>query len=117
LVCAFQVLEHLPYELALQAFAEMVRVSRRYVVISLPDAKPLWRYLAHIPLFGPVEFVVPRPFFGKPVNVFNGGHHWEINKREYPLVRVQADLSKIGRLLKTYRVPENPYHRFFVFER
>lgn len=30
-VCAFQMLEHLPYEAALQAFGEMARVSRRHM--------------------------------------------------------------------------------------
>lgn len=38
-VCAFQMLEHLPYNVSLKAFREMVRVSKHYVVISLPDAK------------------------------------------------------------------------------
>ncbi|HFE37487.1 MAG TPA: class I SAM-dependent methyltransferase, partial [Gammaproteobacteria bacterium] len=42
-VCAFQILEHLPYDVALRAFNEIVRVSRSHVVISLPDAKPVWR--------------------------------------------------------------------------
>jgi len=40
-VCAFQMLEHLPYEVSLQALDEMLRVCRRYVVISLPDARPV----------------------------------------------------------------------------
>jgi len=37
LICAFQILEHLPYELALQAFREMACVSNRSIIISLPD--------------------------------------------------------------------------------
>ncbi len=116
-VCAFQMLEHLPYEASLQAFSEMVRVSRRYVVISLPDARSVWPYKIHIPKFGTHDFLVPRPQLKVPVHEFDGEHYWEINKRDYPFSRVIADFSKRLRLIKTYRVFENSYHRFFVFER
>jgi len=116
-VCAFQMLEHLPYEVSLQAFDEMVRVSRRHVVISLPDTRAVWRYLIHVPKFGAHDFLVPRPRLGAPRHEFDGEHYWEIGKRGYPLARVVADFSKHARLLETYRVPDNPVHRFFVFDR
>lgn len=116
-VCAFQMLEHLPYEVSLQAFAEMVRVSGRYVVISLPDARTMWRYQLQIPRFGIYTFLVPRPRLKAPVHEFDGEHHWEINKRGYPLDRIINDFTAAGaKLIKTYRVPENPYHRFFIFQ-
>jgi len=110
-------LEHLPYEVSLQAFDEMVRVSRRHVVISLPDTRAVWRYLIHVPKFGAHDFLVPRPRLGAPRHEFDGEHYWEIGKRGYPLARVVADFSKHARLLETYRVPDNPVHRFFVFDR
>ena len=116
-VCAFQMLEHLPYEAALQAFGEMARVSRRHVIISLPDARPVWRYQLHIPKYGPWDFFIPRPLFKAVAHEFDGEHYWEINKQGYSLDRVIADFSKRLKLSKTYRVFENPYHRFFVFER
>lgn len=116
-VCAFQMLEHLPYEAALQAFGEMARVSRRHVIISLPDARPVWRYQVHIPKYGPWDFFIPRPLFKASVHVFDGEHYWEINKQGYSLDRVIADFSRRLKLSKTYRVFENSYHRFFVFER
>ncbi|PYS54848.1 MAG: SAM-dependent methyltransferase [Acidobacteria bacterium] len=116
-VCAFQMLEHLPYDISRQAFREMVRVSRRHVVISLPDARTVWRYQAHVPKFGSRQFLLPRPQLRAHAHEFDGQHYWEINKRGYPLTRVIADFSSGLRLVKTYRVHENPYHRFFVFER
>ena len=67
------------------------------MVISLPDARPVWQYRFHTP------------------NVFDGKHFWEINKQGYDLARVISDLGKLCPLVKTYRVFENPYHRFFVF--
>lgn len=114
-VCAFQVLEHVPYATALQAFAELVRVSANHVIISLPDVKPVIRSYLYIPRRGTRTVLIPKPNLGSRPHIFDGQHYWEINKREYPLRRVSSDLSKSGRLEKTYRVPENPYHRMFVF--
>lgn len=111
-VCAFQMLEHLPYEVSLKAFGEMVRVSSRSVVISLPDAQRVWHY--HI---GSNDFLVPRLQLVVPVHKFEGEHYWKINKRGYSLARVTDDLTKKIRLAKTYRVYEYPFHRFFVFVR
>lgn len=116
-VCAFQVLEHLPYERSLQAFSEMARVSRRHVVISLPDAKPMWRYQFHVPKLGSRDFLVSRPMSQPLEHRFDGEHYWEVSKKGYELARVAKDLGKICKVNRTYRVLENPYHRFFIFEK
>ncbi|WP_017364171.1 class I SAM-dependent methyltransferase [Methylococcus capsulatus] len=116
-VCAFQMLEHLPYEHSLKAFSEMVRVSKRHVVISLPDARGVWRYQIHVPKFGTHPFLVPRPQLRSPEHTFDGQHYWEINKRGYPLSRIVSDLTAHAVLEKTYRIHEMPYHRFFVFKK
>lgn len=116
-VCAFQMLEHLPYEISLQAFNEMARVCRNNVVISLPDARTLWRYQLHIPKFGIHDFLIPKPQFKLPVHEFDGEHYWEINKQGYCLSRIISDFSKKLHLVKTYRVQECSYHRFFIFKK
>lgn len=115
-VCSFQMLEHLPYDTAIKAFAEMVRVSRAAVLISLPDAQVVWTYRLYIPMFGAWNVVLPKPFARIKSHKFAGQHHWEVNKRGYELSRIEAEFGKFGRLVKTYRVLENPYHRFFVFD-
>ena len=113
-VCAFQVLEHLPYELALEGYREMRRVSRGNLLISLPDVKLVWRYAGYIPKIGAFDRLVTRPFAKPRQHEFDGEHHWELNKRDYPLERIMADLSDEDSVIRTYRVNENPYHRFFV---
>lgn len=115
-VCAFQMLEHLPYETSLLAFREMARVSRRYVIISLPDARVVWPCRIHLPKLGSWCFLIPRPIIKRRNHVFDGEHYWEIDKVGYDFERVSADLNRFCKLIKTYRVFENPYHRFFVFE-
>lgn len=116
-VCAFQLLEHLPYEHSLKAFSEMIRVAKRHVVISLPDAKAMWTYTIHIPKIGPKTFHIPKPGFRPILHKFNGEHYWEINTQGYPLKKIIADFTKLNiKMIKTYRVDELTWHRFFVFK-
>jgi cyclopropane fatty-acyl-phospholipid synthase-like methyltransferase len=116
-VCAFQMLEHVPYEQSLKAFSEMARVSARHIVISLPDAKQVWRYSFYIPKLGAVNWFIPRPFSRPRRHTFDGEHYWELNKLGFSVEEILNDFEKIARQTKSYRVFENPYHRFFVFEK
>jgi ubiquinone/menaquinone biosynthesis C-methylase UbiE len=114
--CAFQVLEHLPFEDSLKAFAEMVRVSSKFVAISLPNVRPVWRYHLFIPKFGIVDKLVSRPFWRPKQHTFDGQHYWELSKEGFSFPRVVKQLSKGCRLIKSFRVTENPYHHFLIFE-
>ena len=118
--CAFQMLEHLPFDVAKIAFSEMTRVAKKYIIISLPDAKKIWPYSFYIPKVGQKFFHIRKPLdFTRP-HVFDGQHYWEINKKDYELGTVVSELLKSSgdvELIRTYRVNENPYHRFFVFKK
>jgi hypothetical protein len=112
-------LEHLPFEDSLVAFNEMVRVASEAVIISLPDAARRWPFSIYIPKLGEINFSIPRPSFRAQKHVFDGEHYWEINKLGYPLkeiIKKLCDKSAVV-LNKTYRVQENPYHRFFIFQK
>jgi predicted SAM-dependent methyltransferase len=117
LVCAFQMLEHLPYEDTLIAIKEMFRVAKRFVIISLPDSKPSWYYSIHIPFVGQIKFLIDRPFFKPKDHHFDGEHYWELNKVNYPLSRILNDIRLHGEVLDSFRVDENPYHRFFLIKK
>lgn len=114
--CAFQVLEHLPYVDAMVGLRELARVASRAVVISLPDAKTLWRLEAHTPRLGVRSLLLPRPRLRPKPHIFTGEHYWEINSRESPLDAVMRDIESIGRVVHNYRVSENPYHRFISLD-
>jgi predicted SAM-dependent methyltransferase len=117
-VCAFQMLEHIPYEESLIAFKEMVRVSKKNVVISLPDVQISGYYSIYVPFIGNYRLQIITPILKKKKHVFNGEHYWEISKKGYSLKKVIADLSKNKvRLLRNFRVNENTYHHFFIFEK
>lgn len=113
-VVSFQTLEHIPYLKSLDAVAEMARVARQAVVISVPDCRTTWGVDLKLPLIGKKSLSTTPP---KPPrrHVYDGQHHWEIGKKGYTEKGVIRDLESKGlRLIRTYRVHENPYHRFFV---
>jgi hypothetical protein len=111
----FQTLEHLPIDEAMAGLGELVRVSRRYVIISLPDITEIWRYLLHVPKIGIRQFTISRKrLWPRPVALFDE-HYWEIGRPGFSVREVVAQLQKQGvECLRTYRVFENPYHRFFI---
>ncbi len=118
-VCAFQMLEHLPLDMSLVAFSEMERVARNGVVISLPNADIRIPIIIDLPKFGALNFTIPIPRFRRFIHDFDGEHYWEINKNGYTIDKVKSDFIKSSsmRLTRDFRVPENPYHHFFVFQK
>lgn len=118
-VCAFQMLEHLPFKESLLAFSEMCRVSKNHVLISLPDAKTLYPISLEIPRIGVNYLHLPKPRLGLRKHEFDGQHYWEVNTKNYSEEEVVSKLVSVGqvRLIKNYRVDENPYHRFLLFKK
>ncbi len=108
-VCAFQVLEHLPFEDFPKCVAELSRVAKKYVLISLPHGRIYSRF--RLPICG--DLLLPKPFGGwRPVPP---EHEWEMDNPGFELKKVMAILENAGtRIEKTYRIFENPYHRMFV---
>jgi SAM-dependent methyltransferase len=97
-VCC-QVLEHLNYNDFIPSLSELKRVSK-YLVVSLPDR-------GHFGLLSMLKLSLE-----ELVHPF---HMWEINVKGYPLSKIISDIKKSGiNILKTYRLKEKPYHRFFI---
>lgn len=114
-VCAFQVLEHIPFDLFPVALKEMHRVAKKHVIISLPHYGPAVRFLLKIPGFHLVEFAYKVPF---PRNhVWKGEHYWEIGKRGYPASRIRNVMREYFIVKKEYIPFENQCHRFYVLEK
>jgi len=120
-VCC-QVLEHLPFEDFGDALRELRRVTRGQLVLSLPDQDRYFELTVRLPKLGcrTVAWSLPRlrPRPLPPARFAEMGHHWEIGVRGTPRRRVLGTIIAAGsRVQRTWRVPELPWHRFFVLER
>lgn len=114
-VCAFEVLEHLPFEDFEKGVGELARVARNYVVISLPHFGPPIKLLFKIPFLPEIKLAWKVPYH--PTHIFNGRHYWEIGKKGYPPSRIRAIAEKYGTLVNEFVPFENQYHHFFVIQK
>ena len=116
-VCC-ETLEHLPYKKFRKALSEMRRVSKSYVILSLPDVKKVCKIHIKIPGLKAIKKLIPFPAFKKIHHKFDGQHYWEIGKSEYPLNRIINDINKERfKIQRTYRMFEEPYFRFFILKK
>ncbi|OGG93608.1 hypothetical protein A2609_00395 [Candidatus Kaiserbacteria bacterium RIFOXYD1_FULL_47_14] len=113
-VCAFEVLEHLPFEKFEQALAELARVARHCVLISLPHFGPSIRLEFKIPFLPRIRIAYKIPFPKK--HIFNGQHYWEIGKCDYPPSLIRSILRKHFVIRKEFVPFGNQYHHFFILE-
>ncbi len=118
IVVAYEILEHIPYNNFVKALKELSRVSQKYIVISLPDITTVYRFNIELPRIRPIKKLIPHPFPRATNHIFDKQHYWEIGKVDYPLDRIKGDMRRIGlNIIKTYRIFEYYYHRFFILEK
>lgn len=119
-VACFEVLEHLPYKDVYKALKEIRRVTKKHVILSLPDCSLSYRLYFHIPKTKIKIFkrLIPIPRLIPLKDKFDGEHYWEIGKDRYPLRKIKNEIQEAGfKIEKTYRVFELPSHRFFILRK
>lgn len=117
-VCAFQVLEHLPWDDVSAAISEMKRCASIAVLVSLPDAGPYVQIQARLPFSGTRRWLFELDRFWRPKHRFNGQHFWEIGTARHSKQLVRERLEcKQWVVEETTRLFANPYHRFFMLKR
>ncbi|MDY6459279.1 hypothetical protein [Acinetobacter faecalis] len=110
----------MPYEDSLIALEELLRVSQKTVIISLPNQKPVRRFLLSFPYVRQLKLLVGSPFYHPKTHTFDGEHYWELNAKNYELKKVLSDFQKIAekfnKTIRSNRLFDNPYHHFFIFD-
>jgi hypothetical protein len=120
-ICAFEVLEHVPYEKMKIALEEMRRVSKKDVVISVPHRRTGFEILFKFPFirslckkdFLRAAFRIPLRFGGFETS---GQHYWEIDGHTTKLSDFRQELEKKFEI-KGEKTPEmDLYRRFFYLQ-
>lgn len=116
-VCAFEVLEHLPFEKFSVILSKLKQASREYVIISLPHWGRHFSLEVRLPFFGKLSLQYKCNFF--PIeHKFDGQHFWEIGKKGYSLKKVKENINRAGlKIEKDFIVLESPYHHFFILKK
>lgn len=112
LVCCFEVLEHLPFVKFEKSLLEIHRISKRYILISLPFSNFDFKICFKLPFLREIKirFLVSK-FYKK--HKFDGEHYWEIGKFGYKKERIIKIIEKYF-IIKDIKIPyENSYHMFF----
>ena len=118
-VSCCQVLEHVPFDDFSRAIAEIVRVSRRACVVSVPDNTRFASLSCHLPRIGRRTIAVALPRL-RARHLPDGreqkhGHLWEVGYDGISVRTVVRAMTSHGAVLsRTWRVPELPWHRFFL---
>lgn len=121
-VIACEILEHIPFDDVPKALAELARVAKKRVVVSVPYSSFTFELIAAVSkTYGPGKTLrlpirTPQVLAGD-VHKLNHEHYWELGRRGYPVRRFKKLLRKhFKHVAKDFHPHLNPYHRFFILE-
>ena len=125
-VLAFQVLEHLPFSDFEKSLKEIERISKRFVIISLPHRILGIEVVIKGYFVNPyikkrfVSFCigVPNIFLRKKRNsIVIGRHFWEIGLWGYSYRKIRKIILKHFKIIKEVKPILKHQHHFFVLEK
>ncbi len=111
-----EVLEHLPFEQFGECLAELHRVCRRHVVVTLPCPLAGMHIGVNLPLLEPLFVAVGLRQWTRPR--FDGQHYWELDRRGYPKRRIRRAFREAGfEVTKEFRPGLSLYNYFFILKK
>jgi hypothetical protein len=120
-VCAFEILEHLPWEDLSKALIELSRVSSKRVLISIPYTPVSIDLVIKSSIFArifrrwEIKLFINLDFITRKWK-YDGVHYWEMGKRNYPRKKVREQIQKSFKILHEKRTNLS-YQYFFVLEK
>jgi hypothetical protein len=115
IVCT-EVLEHMPWQFTRRAIAELHRVTRRWVFVTVPHFTLSLALLVRLPVLHLHELRLRLPW-PRPLQSF-GQHFWECGRPGYPVSRLRRAFRKAGFAIVSEKRPPTQYSScFFVLEK
>jgi ubiquinone/menaquinone biosynthesis C-methylase UbiE len=121
LICAFEVLEHIPYEDMIKVLEEFSRISKEDVILSVPHRRTGFEIVLKFPFIRSIfkkDFL--RMFLGIPIRFSgfssSGQHYWEIDGHTTPLKAFRSELSKKFEIISEKTPVFDSYRRFFYLK-
>lgn len=121
-ILCFEVLEHLPFSDLKPALLEMRRVTKRFILLSLPEP-----YSSHFYFGVKVIPFLPKLEIFRKLSLSNwffpkfdpgGTHKWEIGRMGISFKKVEKTIKSCQlRIIDSFYPKENLYHRFFILEK
>lgn len=122
LVMACEILEHIPWDDVDKALKELHRVSRKYVIISIPSSSLCFEFILKFPFiqkfFGKkfINLFFELPLFFKKNN-FDGEHYWEMGRKGFSSKKIEKVFGGYFKIVKKIRPVFGEYRKFFVLEK
>lgn len=115
-VCC-QVLEHVPFELLPAALAELARVAKHRIVLSLPDVSRYYSMDLRLPGRASLHLACRLSRRRGYRARMSSEHYWEIGQAGFPWRRIRRVFAGCNlRILRRYRLPMYLYHHFIVLQ-
>ena len=140
LIIICEVLEHVPYHNLDSILESLRRITKKYLIISVPNQKNIYKltlfrrgydnkiFAPYIRLLNLFIKVINR--FGTVLaNIhynrmkknrkykFDGAHYWELGIENYTVEKFENKLQKYFQVIMQGRLRENFYHHFFFLKK
>ena len=140
LIIICEVLEHVPYINIDSIFKSLRRITKKYVIISVPNQKNIYKltlfkrgydnkifapyfillnlFIEIINRFGTVLADIHYKMKKKKRKFkFDGEHYWELGIENYTLENFENQIKKYFKVIKQGRIRQNFYHHFFLLKK
>jgi len=140
LIIICEVLEHVPYNNIDSILESLRRITKKYVIISVPNQRNIYKltlfkrgydnkifapyirllnlFIKIINRFGIVLANIHYNMMKKNRKFkFDGAHYWELGIENYTLEKFENQLKKCFKVIMQGRLRENFYHHFFLLKK
>lgn len=120
LISACEILEHIPYSDFKRVLEDLHKITKKYIIISVPYPRVYFGASLRFPLIKQVlnkESIEINLGFNFPFKNKPGEHFWEIGRRGYSIRKIRNDINKHFKIIIEKRGLPHPVHYFFILEK